>query len=32
VITEGDFIAAGESLEILRLDGNKIVVRKVASP
>lgn len=31
VITEGDFIAAGESLEVLRLDGNKIVVRKVAS-
>jgi membrane-bound serine protease (ClpP class) len=30
VVSEGDFIAAGERIEVVRVDGNRIVVKHVS--
>jgi membrane-bound serine protease (ClpP class) len=30
VVTEGEYVEAGEAVEVLRVDGNRIVVRRVA--
>jgi membrane-bound ClpP family serine protease len=29
VVTEGEFIETGEAIEVIRVDGNRIVVRPV---
>jgi membrane-bound serine protease (ClpP class) len=29
VVSEGEFLEAGESIEVIRVDGNRIVVRRV---
>jgi membrane-bound serine protease (ClpP class) len=30
VVSEGDFMATGEPIEVVRVDGNRIVVRRIA--
>jgi membrane-bound serine protease (ClpP class) len=32
VVSEGDFIDAGQSVEVVRVDGNRIVVRQLTEP
>jgi membrane-bound serine protease (ClpP class) len=32
VVSEGDYIDAGEPIEVLRVDGNRVVVRQVRKP
>jgi membrane-bound serine protease (ClpP class) len=29
VVTEGEYVEAGEPIEVMRVDGNRIVVRRV---
>jgi membrane-bound serine protease (ClpP class) len=31
VVSEGDFIAVGEPIEVVRVDGNRIVVRRIST-
>jgi len=32
VVSDGDFINAGQAVEVVRVDGNRIVVRVLAEP
>ncbi|MEO6409915.1 MAG: NfeD family protein [Burkholderiaceae bacterium] len=32
VVSEGDLVDTGESIEVIRVDGNRVVVRRVAEP
>jgi len=31
VVTEGDFVSQGEKIKVLKVDGNRVVVRKINS-
>jgi membrane-bound serine protease (ClpP class) len=32
VVSRGEYIEAGEPIEVVRIDGNRIVVRRVRGP